>query len=57
MYKFKERLPDEYLKMNEEQFSKSERFKEITSKEKYFQIPLMKAMDLTKWSTLTTGNF
>lgn len=57
MYKFKEHLPEEYKNMDYKAFEKSERFKEIIAKPEYYKIPLMKKLDINKWSSLTTEGF
>lgn len=48
MYKFKKNIPEEYRKMSEEEFSKSDKFKEYTKDSTYFEVPLMKKLDLNK---------
>lgn len=58
MYKFKDSsLAEDYKKMSYTEFEKSERFKEITTKNEYTLIPLMKKLDMSKWGSLTTENF
>ena len=56
MYKFKVRLNQDIRKLDYKQAEekiKSEFLKESS----YLEVPLMKKVDLSKWSTLTTDGF
>lgn len=56
-YKFKKSISSEFFDMDYKEAEKHEKFKEFLNDDAYLQAPLMKKMDLSKWSTLTTDSF
>lgn len=57
MYKFKIVVDDKFKNLNHTEAKKLPEFEDFIKEPKYFEAPLMKKLDLSKWGSLTTKGF